>query len=252
MKCKNCNHTFDGFFCNNCGQNSRVNKINLKNFLEELSESVFQVNRGLLFTIKELFTRPGHSIREFIIGKRKNHFKPIAYALTLSTVYFILSQISNEDTIIKEAISGFLTSGEEDPYLSDTFKSTLKWLGNNPAYTALILTPIYALASYLVFIDKKYNYLEHIVLNSYIVGQQAIIYSIFFLPVLLLPNNDYINDVPIFVSVLYALWTFRTFFKELDFTAVLFRLALAYILYFLVVLATLIALSLPYLIMQKL
>jgi ascorbate-specific PTS system EIIC-type component UlaA len=76
----------EGNFCQHCGQNTNVDKINLPNFLHELSDSIFQINKGILFTIRELFVRPGESIREFIKGKRKYHFKPVAFALVMSTV----------------------------------------------------------------------------------------------------------------------------------------------------------------------
>ncbi len=52
MKCKNCAHLVDYNFCPNCGQSSTVGRINPANFLAELSDSVFQVNRGLFFTIR--------------------------------------------------------------------------------------------------------------------------------------------------------------------------------------------------------
>ena len=77
MNCKNCDKIVDGNFCAHCGQNIKVDKLNLPNFLTEVSDSVFQLNGGLFYTIKELFVRPGHTIREFLIGRRKGHFKPI-------------------------------------------------------------------------------------------------------------------------------------------------------------------------------
>lgn len=69
MICKNCKNTFEGNFCNRCGQSSKVRKINFRYVLDEVPNSIFQIDRGFLFTVKELFTRPGHSIREFIKGK---------------------------------------------------------------------------------------------------------------------------------------------------------------------------------------
>ncbi|MCB0631023.1 MAG: DUF3667 domain-containing protein, partial [Lewinella sp.] len=66
MNCKNCNQTAGGNFCAHCGQSTKVDKINLPNFLRELSEGVFQINRGFFFTLKELFVRPGYSIRAYL------------------------------------------------------------------------------------------------------------------------------------------------------------------------------------------
>lgn len=92
MECKNCGKEFSGNFCPHCGQSATIEKINLPNFIEEFSSTVFQVNRGLPFTIKELFVRPGHAIRDFIEGKRKKYFKPILLTLSYCQLYIIYCQ----------------------------------------------------------------------------------------------------------------------------------------------------------------
>ena len=216
-----------------CGQNSRVDKINLSNLLKELSDNIFQINYGFFFTIKELFIRPGHSIREFIIGKRKNHFKPISYTLVLSTVYFIFSQIIDKKTFLAEFISGFSESAREKGLGSfNFFSTTLDWLINNHAYTTLFLIPLYSLASYIAFLGKGYNYLENVVINSYIIGQQAIIYSIFLIPSIFIANDYYIELAAVIFSITYAFWAFRTFYIKSGITETTLRSALIYFLNF--------------------
>ena len=95
MKCKNCDQNIDTNFCPNCGQSAKVGEINLSYFLQEMTDSLFQINRGFFFTMRELFIRPGESIREYLSGKRNNHFTPIAYVLTLSTIYSTISSQLN-------------------------------------------------------------------------------------------------------------------------------------------------------------
>jgi hypothetical protein len=86
MNCKNCSQIINGNFCTHCGQSTKVDRINLSNFLSELSEGIFQINKGLFYSVKELFLRPEYNIRAYLNGKIKNHFKPIAYVFILSTV----------------------------------------------------------------------------------------------------------------------------------------------------------------------
>lgn len=169
--CKNCEHDFEGKFCNNCGQKSSVQKINYNYLLTEISESVFQVNRGLFFTIKELFIRPGHSIRQYLEGKRKPHFKPFAYVLIFSTLYVLASKLLEKNTFIGDAWSGLLKGWNN--YESATTNNTLvlTWIGNEFTIVSLFLLPVFSFASYLAF--KNYNYWEHLILNTFITGQQA-------------------------------------------------------------------------------
>ncbi len=78
-KCKNCNHDLKGNFCNNCGQTKETHEINFKSILHEIQHSIFHIDKGILYTTKELFIRPGLTIREYLHGKRVKHFKPFAY-----------------------------------------------------------------------------------------------------------------------------------------------------------------------------
>lgn len=230
MNCKNCNKQIEDNFCAHCGQNTKVDKLNLPNFLTELSDSVFQVNRGLFYTIKKLFTKPGHTIREFLEGKRKEHFKPIAFVLTLSTVYFIVSQISDHPTLIDDFISGISNGGEERG-LSTNSSPILKWLSDNYAYTALLLLPIFSFASYLSFLGSGQNYLEHIVINSYITGQQAIFYSFCMVIGVLIKNEDIMVLVAVITSVIFTFWAFSQLYSNSKRIKIALRLLLAYILF---------------------
>ena len=245
MNCKNCDNIVDGNFCTHCGQNSKVDKLNLPNFLTEISDSVFQLNRGLLYTIKELFTRPGNAIRDFIQGKRKEYFKPIAYVLTLSTIYFLVSQISDSPTLIDDFLSG-ASEGVQDKDSITKFP-IVDWLSNNYAYTTLLLIPIFSLASFISFLGLGRNYLENIVINSYITGQQAIFYCLFMLIGVSFDINDFTVLAAVTISVLFNFWTYIQFFNGTKKIFVIFRLILTYVLFYILFSIILMAIIFPFL-----
>jgi len=230
MNCKNCNQTANGKFCMHCGQSTKVDKINFSNFLSDLSSSIFQVNKGFFYTLKELFIRPGHSIREYLTGKRKNHFKPIAYAFTLSTIYFLLSQFLETGTFVSDIIQG-ISHYNDEVGKENKAVATLKWVTQNHAYNMLMLLPVYTLASYLAFFKSGFNYLEHFVLNAYILGQQAILYSFSLILIPITKNEDLFVSVSLFFSISYAIFVFRQFFSKQSRVSVFFRSILVYILY---------------------
>lgn len=228
MNCKNCNQKVDGKFCTHCGQKTSIERINLSNFLKELSSSVFQINKGLFYTLKELFVRPGHSIRDYLSGKRKYHFKPIAYAFTLSTIYFLLSQGLEGQTYLDDAFGGFLNY---DSKIDESQLTTFKWLGKNFAYTILICLPFYALASFIAFWGTGFNYLEHIVLNAYIIGQQAIFYALSSILIIITNNHDFWVFITPLISVGYAFFVFWQFFSKPSRLSIIFRSILTYLLF---------------------
>lgn len=230
MRCKNCNQIVDGNFCSHCGQKVKVDKINLPNFLNEVSDTIFQINRGLFYTMKELFVRPGYCIREYLSGKRKNHYKPIAYAFTLSAIYFLISQLSGSDTFVNDFISGYSNSSNS-PETNANQLPIFNWFAENYPLTMLLLIPIFSLASYLSYFKSGFNYLEHFVLNSYITGQQAIIYSLFAIISLVTSNSDLLVYLTILFSTAYAFFTFWQFFSEQSRTSVILRFLLTYTIY---------------------
>jgi len=227
MKCKNCGEEVTGTFCSTCGQKASVGAVNVPNLLAELSESVFLINRGFFYTLIQLVIRPGHSIRDFLNGKRKRHFKPIAYVLLLSTVYYLISRFTEQNTWIGEALIGF------SAYDTNNWKEvpeSLRWFAENFAYTNLLLVPIFSLASYLAFLGHRRNYLEHIVLNTYITGQQTLVYALFSLLALVIDSN-WLEPIPVLLSMAYLFWAFFQFFHTGNRIVVILRTLLTYILF---------------------
>ena len=88
--CKNCNYPFKGNYCNHCGQAADTHKLSLHYIWHDLQHGLFHFDNGFFYTIKQLLTRPGHTIREFINGKRVRHFKPFSFVVVLATLYGLL------------------------------------------------------------------------------------------------------------------------------------------------------------------
>ncbi|MBR9921050.1 MAG: DUF3667 domain-containing protein [Bacteroidetes bacterium] len=231
MNCKNCGELVKGKYCNNCGQNSSVGKITYSNFLQELSMSIFQVDRGFFYTVKALFKKPGRSMHEYLAGRRKQYFKPVAYVLTLSTVYFLVSQLAGQNTWIDDLVSGFSEGVYENEGETD-IPAALIWFSNNYAYSTLLLLPVFSLASWISFNRFGKNYLEHLVINSFITGQQAIIYALFAL-LKLLSGSEALEMFPFLIAFSYTLWVFWQFFNEGSRIVNILRSILTYMLYLL-------------------
>jgi hypothetical protein len=229
MNCKNCGFRVEGNFCSHCGQKSTVSRIDFSNFLKEVSESFFQINKGFFYTLRELFVRPGNSLNEFLDGKRKSHFKPIAYLLTLSTVYFLTTQITNQNTWIGDVVTGWL-EGAAEQNSNAAIPEIAAWFLTNYAYLTLLLLPVFSLASYISFFKFGKTYLEHVVVNSYLTGHQAIFYSLFVLG-RTVTDSDVMEMLPLLVAVSYTFWVFWQFFSAGNRTLNILRSILTYVLY---------------------
>lgn len=236
MICKNCEQQFQGSFCNNCGQKSNVKRINFAYLIREIPSSVFQLNSGILFTIKLLSTKPGRGIKDFLDGKRKAYFKPLAFVLVLSAIYVFVAHFTSKPTYLEGIFTEIKEIIKQHQAIELTvFVKLLNWLSNNFAYSALVLLPVFSLASYLAFLKSKLNYFEHLVLNMYIFGQQILIYIFFVVLFSIFKVSPKILELTSFVSAtLYLFWVYFLFFQSKKLVRLLFTF-FAYLLHFILI-----------------
>ncbi|RZK73564.1 MAG: DUF3667 domain-containing protein, partial [Pedobacter sp.] len=164
-KCLNCSHELSTKFCGNCGQKASTHRYSMIHFVEhDVIHGVWHVDKGFLRTIKDLFTHPGHSVRSFILGKRANYFNFITLLVTLLAVSAVISTYAHFNLLdmmpeaSRKSMNGFQ-----------------KFVTNYPKLMLLITIPFYSLFSFLWFRRAKFNYSEHLVLNSYKTAAELII-----------------------------------------------------------------------------
>jgi hypothetical protein len=159
IHCKNCGHDFHGHYCPECGQDAHTERINSHFFLHDIPHSILHIDKGFFYTFKELIVRPGHSIRDYLEGKRVRHFRPLAYLLLLSTL----------STLIQKACFYF----QQKELLAKGIVTTLhqSFFSQYISLFFMLMIPIMSLASWLVFKYQKYNFWEHLLLETFIVAQ---------------------------------------------------------------------------------
>ena len=68
-ECANCGRAIDGVeqkFCPACGQPTPAPRIDWRFMRHELEHSVLQMDRGILYSLKELMLRPGRLMRDHL------------------------------------------------------------------------------------------------------------------------------------------------------------------------------------------
>jgi hypothetical protein len=72
--CLNCGESVSGKFCSECGQTIETHRFQLRDiFTQDFLKKIFYYDKGLFYSLKHLYTRPGHTVREYIEGKRVSH-----------------------------------------------------------------------------------------------------------------------------------------------------------------------------------
>jgi hypothetical protein len=156
--CKNCAHHYKGNFCPNCGQSVKVEPIGVKYFLHDIPHSIFHIDKGFFYTLKCMFTNPGKAIKEYLEGKRIQHFRPFAFVIIMSTICTL---------IVPQLEKLMITLYEKNNLGRTLVYKTVFWEKYISLFIFLMI-PLLSLVTWLTFKNKKYNYWEHFLGNTYI------------------------------------------------------------------------------------
>ncbi len=210
VTCKNCGLTYSGHFCSNCGQPAATHKLNLHFIWHDIQHGFFHFDKGVLFTAKQLFTRPGDSIREFIEGKRVKHFKPISLVIILATLYGLLRHLFHFSILDKNAVSEI--QGVD-------YENLNEWISHHYSWIILLSIPMFSVASFVVFRKQGYNFIEHFVLNSYMASQRLIFRIAIFPVIKYFSQSENITlfvDFLMLLDIVFIFWSYITFFQNLS------------------------------------
>lgn len=219
-RCQNCRQhlLLHQRFCHQCGQKTDTHRINLHFLVHEIQHGIFHVDGGILFTLRELFTRPGHSIREYIEGKRKPHFPPFTLVVILGSVcaliqYFFKKESENDLNFTTKYDTADTALGKYVDFegLVKYLRHVIDWFAEHFAFTILLALPVAALGFFLGFRKYRINYPEWLVIMLFLAGQSLAVYVPFII------INQFIGDQNAwFFLISWCLTTFSLiqFFDE--------------------------------------
>jgi hypothetical protein len=152
--CLNCNEPTEKHFCANCGQKTHTHRITLKHFLlHDLLHGIWHLEKGILFTIKEAFMRPGQAALDYISGKRIRYYNVFYLSLLVIATSLLLNHLYDN-----------IRPNENQP-VDDTINVTL-FIKNNLKLILLSFVPILGFSAFIVFRKLKLNIAEHFIISG--------------------------------------------------------------------------------------
>jgi len=205
--CLNCGDHVATKFCGNCGQTTSTHRYSLMHFIEhDFIHGVWHVDKGILFTIKQLFTRPGHSVRAFVQGKRSGLFNFVTLILLILAASSVIGQYTH-----------FKMSDMMPEASKKTMNVVETFSAKYPKLVLLITIPITSFLSFIWFRKAKFNYSEHLVLNSYKTSVELLAGLLFTTLTIFYTNTQgllliYYLGIQTF-SLVYSIWFYYQFFS---------------------------------------
>ncbi|MEP6748925.1 MAG: DUF3667 domain-containing protein [Bacteroidota bacterium] len=198
----------------------------------DIQHGLFHFDSGILYTAKQLFTRPGHAIREFIEGKRVRYFKPVSFVVILATLYGLLYHNYHLSSVYEVNIAG---EGE----VKDVVEKINEWIGAHYSWATLLTLPFYTTGSFLAFKKQEYNFTEHLVLNTFLAGQRIILHIVAF-PLVYhytgSPSFETARGILGFLDFILLGWGYIQFFNKLPKIKAILLTVLSFFIFILTVL----------------
>lgn len=150
--CKTCKKNGKGNFCNHCGQDYLTKRITISSVVHEIFHFFSHLDKGFLYTLKNLIIAPGKPQLEYINGDRTKHQKPFSMFFLCATAAALIYYWTNS-TLFK-----YYKVGEAND---------AQFFHQYMVILTIAMIPIYSLIVYCFFIKSKFNYAEVFILLLY-------------------------------------------------------------------------------------
>ena len=189
MKCSVCSNEIRENFCSNCGQYYKDKRINLSTFLGDLFGSIFSLEKSFFLNIRIGLTQPKTLVLNYWNGFRKFYYSPGKF-LTIASIFLAIHY-----SIANDFLGLIVTSN-----ISSQFVILL--------VNILLLT----FSSFILYIQFKKNFFEHLVLNIYNVSLWIIVFFPISLFLSLIVNNNRTEQYfYILYHILVIIWNSKAF-----------------------------------------
>lgn len=158
--CIACGAARSGPFCSRCGQREIRGRYTLRGFLgNTLRRTVGE--EGALNTVHRLSTHPGRVVHEYLAGCTVRYVHPAAYLLLTAALF----------TLVGRLLLGSTGAAQSDR-----------------AFVLLVI-PILAAVSRVLFWRGRYNYAEHLIAVTYITAHSVLILAVLTIGTIIVPQQ---------------------------------------------------------------
>ena len=215
--CTNCGTDFVGNFCPICSQREGMGPITWKSVAQSIGEVWGLHNRSLLYSLVQLFLRPGYFISDYISGKRQVSFPPVKM-LALIAVLAIFIDYLTGSPITGVFNNDFDFAGDKMLLIDNAFE----WMNLHPEVMSLILLSYLIIPIYFIFRFASRNTRHTLPQGFFIQVFSAIVFLIFNI-------FDDITSLHTTIFVLGNVWLFCAYKQIFGYGlwGTLWRLALA-------------------------
>ncbi|HHP7236988.1 DUF3667 domain-containing protein [Longibacter sp.] len=167
--CMNCGADRSGSYCSACGQQYLDRPLTFGHLVRAFISRVFDLDQGLLYTIRRLAVDPGSVARAYVKGRQKPYVGPLAFMVVATAVF-----IGSFELVADSMRSIFEAQGQSaaDPAVVDAMDDYVK------PYAALLFTvsvlPVAWVQQRVFRSVADYTFAETLIMVLYCAGQATL------------------------------------------------------------------------------
>lgn len=214
LNCKNCETLFEGNFCPNCSQKVITERFTVRDSLIWLFASIFNLERGFIYTAKEVILHPGKVVSEYTNGITVRYVHPFRFLFVLATISTIVGVYTHAYEEMGQM--GAQLNQDQSAAQLEFGKNMTKVMGQYMSFIIMGMIPFYAICTKLFYRKRKKNYAEHLILNSFANSASIVIG---FPVILLYPFVDsssvqWLGVISLLISAVVMSRAYSQYFKE--------------------------------------
>ena len=212
--CLNCGTEFRGHFCPGCGQKGDMQRLTVRSVTDNLLHLFTHADGRLWHTVRDLFSRPGYMMRDYIRGHRVEYISPIQLLFFLATLYLAVKWLFHVDVdeaiVVQAAPTDTAESSAELAFVTHV-QDLLRTFLSNKALSALVMSVFLAFPLRFCIRRTEYgrtlNYVELYFFSAYMECQVLIAVTAL-LPVMGLTGWMPVNYLS-FIDLVFFTWNIR-------------------------------------------
>jgi len=187
----------------------------------DITHAMFHLDKGIIHSAKELAVRPGQTIKEYLEGKRVNHFNPLLMLLLVGGFCSYLYGATHLRTLFSPLKIHDIE--DQSPFMAH------KYFAISMSVSCIIFT----IGDYFISWSRKYTFPELLIGNAFISGE-ILLFEILMIPFFMIGRNlginEYIRLLCIALIFLYVFEAKYQFFNAAKNRLVIVRLFISMIL----------------------
>ena len=221
MNCKSCSSEIkeNNRFCSNCGSKIVHDRLSLKGTWEEFVGPFFSWDNNFWRTFFDLFTNPKDVLEAYISGARKKYFQPFSFIILYATIAVFFYKFFPLEIIMdysKGFTDGLNTSNPSAKLPKFDMKNYMESIMSYYNFFVLLLIPVYALTSLIIYNKRGHNFFEHLVFNSYIqtnLGFISLVMQVILVNVLGMNFGVY-SILFLFIFIFFTIYIFKKLYNQ--------------------------------------